>query len=205
MAKATINSGKLNVIPDCYIAVGGSSEPVQPVQPVQPQSARLEGGLKYIDMYILPDISDSKSANYAPENGIGRSNPFTIFSYSELRTISWTCHFIIQNLNGENTADRILDNIRTLQSAVYPRDSFGSPPPLCKLKCGELLSSDEVCAVLRSYSVKYDTSVPWFTERPEPDFPGSLVPYKIDVDLQFDVVYNQTSLPISSKIMTTGY
>jgi hypothetical protein len=203
MAKATINggqySGTLNRIPDCYIAVGGSPG-------ILPDGTRVEGGLKYIDMYILPDVSDSKSANYAPENGIGRSNPFTIFSYSELRTISWTCHFIVQTLKGPNSADNILDNIRTLQSAVYPRDSFGSPPPLCKLKCGDLLASNdtEICAVLRSYSVKYDTSVPWFSSD-SGTLPNRLVPYKIDVDLQFDVVYNQTSLPTSSIILTTGY
>ena len=94
-----------------------------------------------------------------------------------------------------------------MQSAVYPRDSYGSPPPLCKLKCGDLLASNEteVCAVLRSYSVKYDTSVPWFTEQENPQLAARLVPYKIDVDLQFDVVYNQTSLPTSSKILKTGY
>ena len=178
---------------------------------IQEDGTRVEGGLKYINMYILPDISDSKSANYAPENGIGRSNPFTIFSYSELRTISWTCHFIIQSefgsLSEPNSAGRILESIRSLQSAVYPRDSYGSPPPLCKLKCGDLLASNEteVCAVLRSYSVKYDTSVPWFTEQENPQLAARLVPYKIDVDLQFDVVYNQTSLPTSSKILKTGY
>jgi hypothetical protein len=195
MAKATIKggqySGTLNEIPDCSIKVGSAGGD--------------SGGEQEIIMYTLPDISDSKSANYAPENGIGRSNPFTIFSYSELRTISWTCHFIVQTLRGPNSASEILRNIRVLQSAVYPRDSFGSPPPLCKLKCGDLLASNdtEVCAVLRSYSVKYDTSVPWFSGPPTDA--NRLVPYKIDVDLQFDVVYNQTSLPTSSTILTTGY
>ena len=153
-------------------------------------------------MNILPDISDSKSALYQSENGIGRAAPFTVFAHSELRTISWTCHFIVHStrsaLGGDITsAADVIDAIRTLQSATYPETSDGKPPPICKLKCGKLLSDNDVCAVLKSCTVKYDTTVPWDT--------STMIPYKVDVDLTFDVIYDQSKLPISSSILKLGY
>lgn len=183
MATATIKGGKLveinNRFPDCYVQIGSTK----------------------IYMDILPDISDSKSADYQTESGIARASPFNIYKYSSIRTIGWTCHFIVQNANsGDDTksVDKLIKNIRILQSACYPKTSDGEPPPICHLKCGDLLDSgDGVCAVLKSYSLKFDTSVPWDE--------STLVPYKVDIDLQFDVVYNQESLPTSSIILETGY
>lgn len=185
MSRATlINSGKLNEIkggegPECYIQIGENR----------------------IFMDILPDISDGKSAEYATESGIARAHPFVVYRNSSIRTIGWTCHFIVQSSNDSKdtkSAEKVIENIRRIQSACYPTSSDGNPPPICHLKCGKLLDNkDGVCAVLKSYSVKYDTSVPWDE--------NSLVPYKVDIDLQFDVVYNQQELPISDKILQTGY
>jgi len=182
MTKATLDNGSLNSLngPDCYIKIG-SNEPI------------------YMD--ILPDISDSKNVGYQTESGIGRASPFNIYKYSEIRTISWGCHFIIQSSNPNNRtkeAFEIIETIRTIQSACYPEDETGKPPPICILKCGELLdNTDGVCAVLKSYSLKFDTQVPWDE--------STLLPYKIDMDLQFDVVYDQSNLPVSSKIIDFGY
>lgn len=145
-----------------------------------------------IDMDILPDISDSKSVNYSNENAIGRSSPFSIFANGELRTISWTCHFVIQK---EGDPEKYLEYIRAIQSACYPTTQTGHPPPLCRLICGKLLSGTEpVCCVLKNYSIKYDTNVPWHEE--------TMIPYKMDIDLQFDVVYEQADIPISSDILS---
>lgn len=168
MTRATILGGDLNDIDDCYIDV---------------DSAR-------IPMTILPDISDGKSANYTNENSLGRTTPFIVFANGELRTISWTCHWIIKK---SDDPDLYLGYIRRLQSAVYPTDQVGHPPPLCKIKCGKILSSGELCCVLKSYSIKFDTSVPWDE--------SILIPYKLDIDLQFDVVYDQSNLPIASTIL----
>lgn len=183
MATATIKGGKLieinNKFPDCYIQIGNTK----------------------IYMDILPDISDTKSADYQTESGIARASPFNIYKFSTVRSISWTCHFIVQNANSDEdtkSVTKLIENIRTIQSACYPSDAFGRPPPICHLKCGDILDSgDGVCAVLKSYSVKFDTSVPWDE--------STLIPYKIDMDLQFDVVYNQESLPTSKTILETGY
>ena len=47
---------------------------------------------------------------------------------------------------------------------------------------------------MKSYSVKFDTSVPW----DETNF----IPYKLDVDMQFDVIYDQSDLPGAETILT---
>lgn len=177
MTRATQPSGKLIDIDECYIEIVGQRK---------------------IIMNNLPDISDSKSASYADETSIGRSSPFKNYSNSDNRTISWTCHFFIQN---DSDDYKIIDDMRLLESCTYPKtQSTGgapyAPPPICHLKCGRLLGDNYVCAILKSYSVKFDTTLPW-TEY-------SLVPYKLDIDLQFEVVYNQSDLPGSERIMDFG-
>lgn len=174
--KATINN-RLTYLDECYIVVDNIQ----------------------IYMNILPDISDSKSANYADENGIGRSMPFKTFNNSENRSISWTAHFVAGT---QFDIYRILQYLRIFESAVYPMDvntggASYAPPPICKLRCGQLLGNDEICAIMKSYSVKFDTSVPWDE--------STYMPYKLDVDMQFDVVYNQAALPGSEKILRDGF
>lgn len=175
--KATLPAGTLAPLSDCYIEIGGDR----------------------ITMNILPDISDSKSAEYPDENAIGRSMPFKSFAYSANRTISWTAHFMVCKDGDQET---IMDHLKLIESATYPQmDNTGgapyAPPPLCQLKCGRLLAEDDdICAVLKSYTVKFDTSVPWDED--------GYVPYKMDVDMAFEVVYDQSELPGSEKILTDG-
>lgn len=176
MPKATKESGKLIPIDDCYIKINNTT----------------------IVMDNLPDISDTKSANYPDEAAIGRSFPFKHYSHSENRAISWGCHFFVQSAGDEN---KIIDTLRLLESCTYPmtQNTGGapySPPPICKIKCGRLLAEKELCAVLKSYSVKFDTTLPWSK--------NGLVPHRLDVELQFEVVYNQSDLPGSELIMKTG-
>ena len=186
MSKATQAKGILNPISGCYIDID-------------------DLGVT-IPMYILPDISDSKSVSYPDENGIGRSMPFKSFQNSENRTISWTAHFIITNNNasgGGVSADDLVTWLRAIEACADPQDQNTNgapyaPPPICKLQCGRLLSEEkEICAVLKNYSVKFDTTVPWDQQ--------SFMPYKLDIDMQFDVVYNQSDLPGASQIMESGY
>ena len=187
--KATQPSGSLNPISGCYIDIN-------------------DLGVT-IPMYILPDISDSKSVSYPDENGIGRSMPFKSFQNSENRSISWTAHFLVTtgktnggSANGVSIEDLIIW-LRAIEACTYPqsKNTNGAPyapPPVCKLKCGRLISEEkEVCAVMKNYSVKFDPSVPWDED--------SFMPYKLDVDMSFDVVYNQSDLPGSDTIMESGY
>lgn len=176
--KATKRGGRLEDITECYIEIGDIR----------------------ITMNILPDISDQKNANYSDESAIGRSMPYKTFNNSENRSIGWTVHFIATNIQDFAGPSSILRKLRLLESAVYPREGQSgapySPPPICKLKCGEILGSEPLCAVMKSYSVKFDPTIPWD--------PVYHMPYKLDVDLQFDVVYNQKDLPGSNRILRDG-
>lgn len=173
--KATIKNGELVAIPNCYIMIEGEQ----------------------IDFYILPDISDSKSASYNDENLIGRSNPVKTYSHSEVRTISIELHFIALR---SSHVERNLNWLRLIQSAAYPRNGVGgapySPPPVCELRFGELLGTDGICAVLKNYNVKYPTDMVWDH--------NTLLPYKFDVSTSWDVVYASSKLPGQEMIAENG-
>jgi hypothetical protein len=178
--KATSN-GKLNIIPECYINVPGFGKPIQ--------------------MRSLPDISDSKQTSYNAENIMGRSVPMYTYSHSGDRTLSIQIHlFIIER----NDAANNLNILRQIQSAAYPRqatDSSGAPyipPTVCTIKCGQLLASEPICAILQSYNVKFPTEVAWWEE-------GDIYcPYRFDIDTNWLVVYTSSDLPYADRIYNTG-
>lgn len=179
MPKATGPSGQLINLRDCYIFVPN-----------------------YGTIYLnnLPDISDGKGAAYNDETPIGRSFPLKTYSHSDNRTISMQLHFYVGK-----QAD-VVDNLsylRAIESAVYPRDQVGGaanapfvPPPICRIKCGRLLANEELCCVLKTYSVKFPTDVAW-----DEDF---YTPYKFDVDTSWDVVYKSSDLPGQGRILNSG-
>jgi|688.fasta_scaffold287249_2 hypothetical protein len=201
MPKATSlgGGGPLNPIDDCYIII-----PYEGARP--PESGRQSPTFKFFDKYVqiimdnLPDISDTKSANYADETIIGRSNPVKTYSQSDNRSISMQLHFIVSKQNDlyENLA-----KLRAIQSAVYPREGEGGgspfiPPPVCKMKCGNLLGTKEICVILKSYSVKFPTDVAWDDES------KTFTPYKFDIDTTWDVVYSSSNLPGQNEIFNAG-
>jgi hypothetical protein len=184
--KATFSGGQLRDIDNCYIEI-------------------LNGK---ITSRIIPDISDSKQATYTSEAGMGRSMPFKNYTNSDDRIIGWTAHYVVAQ---ESDIEKFLREIKLIQSAVYPRMQVAGnvapfmPPPICTLSCGALLQRGEpagpnnkpvafVRAVMKSYSIKYDTSVPWDEKY--------LLPYKFDIDMSFEVVYDQSELPGQEKILS---
>ena len=177
--KATTATGKLVDLNDCYIKVNDT----------------------FIYMYILPDITDGKTATYADMNGIGRSMPIKVFSHGESRQIGWTVHFYGED---EERIVANLQNLRLLESLTYPDvgDSLPVvPPKIAKIKCGKILADEEVCVILKSYSVKFPTDVVWHSVSGDET---SFIPIKFDIDLQFEVVYSNSSLPGANKIISTG-
>lgn len=182
MPQATIPGGDLVEIGACYILIPGSGLPNSKIV-----------------MTNLPDISDQKSAAYSDENVIGRSSPIKSYSNSENRTISWQLHFFV--VRPRDVQDN-LQQLRALESALYPRVDPNAgvpfiPPPICRLRCGNLLArGQELCAVLKSYSVKFPTDVAW----DEVEF----TPYKFDVETSWDVVYRSTDLPGQDRIVQIG-
>jgi hypothetical protein len=175
---ATSKKGILVPLNDCYIA------------------ARISGKDYTIYMCILPDISDSKQSSYSDETGMGRSAPIKVFSHGDTRSVSWTAHFFSPT---KNIAEENLQNLRILESLVYPDVSLTtivSPPPIARIKCGSLLGAAELCVVLKSYTVKFPTDVAWDKD--------TYMPIKFDVDMNFEVVYQTVRLPGASQIINFG-
>jgi hypothetical protein len=152
-------------------------------------------------MRSLPEIGDSKQATYNQENIIGRSFPIYTYSHSGDRSITMQVHFFIIE---EQDAERNLQDLRAIQSAVYPRPGADGapymPPVICQLRCGALLAKQEVvCAVLQSYSVKFPTEVAWYEGGA-----GNYCPYRFDVDTQWLTVYTSSALPYQDRIFQMG-
>jgi hypothetical protein len=176
MPRATIPGGKLVNLRDCYINIPD---------------------VGVVELKSLPEIGDSKSAEYNDEPIMGRSFPLKTYSHSANRSISMSLHFFV--VNQEDIAAN-MQSLRMLESAVYPRQGSQGlpfrPPPVCQIKCGKLLGEEELCVVLRSYSVKFPTDVAWDEE--------FYVPYKFDVDTSWDVVYRSSDLPGMERILDMG-
>jgi hypothetical protein len=180
MPAATIPGGMLKPIDNCYIIIP------------------LMDGEFVLTFNNLPDMTDAKSASYNDEVVIGRASPIKTYSQSDNRTISMQIHMIV------SSPDDIQDNLaslRALQSATYPRDGANGapfvPPPVCRMRCGRLLSNEgELCVILKSYSVKFPTEVAWDE--------STFVPFKFDIDTNWDVVYKSSDLPGQDRIFTLG-
>lgn len=182
MPAATTIGGALVPIKDCYILIPiGKSEDFE---------------LKF---KVLPDISDSKTVSYNDEQVIGRASPLKTYAQSDNRTLSVQIHMVVSQ---ESDVQYNLRALRAIQSAAYPREDSSNgapfiPPPVCKIKCGFLLSSgQELCVVLKSYSVKFPTEVAWDEE--------TFVPFKFDIDTSWDVVYKSSDLPGQDRIFSSG-
>ena len=175
--KATLPNGSLREITDCYIDVPELSQK--------------------IIMKILPDISDTKSATYSDEPAIGRSFPIKNYSQSDNRSISWTVHMMVCK---EGDQEDMISAMKLLEACVYPTqtESPYAPPPICQIRCGRLLTDDDqpLCCILKSYSIKFPTDVAWDE--------NGYVPYKFDIDLTFEAVYDSKSLPYAEDIRLLG-
>lgn len=185
MPAATTIGGALNAIPDCYVKI-----------PVFSGVALGQSREFELKMKILPDLGDSKSATYSDEPVMGRSSPVKTYSHSDNRQISMQIHMMVSSPEDINYN---LASLRALQSAVYPRHRMNSPfvpPPVCRIKCGRLLADEDLCVVLRNYSVKFPTEVAWDED--------TLVPFKFDIDTTWEVVYKSSDLPGAERVFTSG-
>jgi hypothetical protein len=184
MKSSPIN-GAIQYIPNCRLRIPNSAS---------------SSGVYEIGFKVLPEISDSKSASYSDETTIARAFPIKTFSHGENRSINVKFTFIVQE---DSDAVKNLQDLRAIQSAVYPRGGTTSrpyvPPPICQFKCGSLLSASYLCMVMKSYSVNFPTDVAWYSSA---DGHGTYVPYKFEVSCDFDVVFPSVYLPGQEKIIT---
>ena len=179
---ATNPKGLLTEIPECVLTIPNGDG---------------KGKSCEIILNNLPDISDTKQAHYNNEAIMGRSFPLYTYSYSGDRGISISFHFFI--LKKQDGIDNI-NNLRKIQSAVYPREGEKgapfTPPVICQFKCGKLLGETPLCLILQSYSVKFPTDVAWDEE--------TYCPYKFDVETSWLTVYTSEELPDQSQIIKSG-
>jgi hypothetical protein len=185
MPAATIIGGALVPIEDCYIIIPCSD-------------CGMESSEFVLRFKVLPEISDSKTVSYNDEQVIGRASPLKTYAQSDNRTLSVQIHMVVSEASD---VDYNLMAMRAIQSAAYPRKGANGapfvPPPICRMKCGLLLSGgQELCVVLKSYSVKFPTEIAWDEQ--------TLLPYKFDIDTSWDVVYKSSELPGQERIFTSG-
>lgn len=199
MPAATRPGGPLIRIEDCYVIIPNDKAVASTDQTEDNNSwLVISGGEAKMYFRVLPDITDAKSASYNDEVVIGRSSPLKTYSQSDNRNISMVIHIVITE-PGDIALS--LKALRVIQSAVYPREGTNGapfvPPPVCRLKCGKLFSeTGEVCVVLKQYSVKFPTEVSWDE--------STYVPFKFDIDTNWDVVYKSADLPGSERIFQFG-
>ncbi len=156
-----------------------------------------------ITLYVLPELTDNKSAEYADESITGRSFPIKVYNYSGNRSIGMKCTFLVQE-----KADILknFQNLRALQSTVYSDDNNRSaneanrlvyiPPPICKVRVGFLLTAENdgwLPVVIKNCTPTYPTDVVWDET--------TYLPYKFDVNLEMDVVFANSQLPGQQRIM----
>ena len=185
MPKATLPGGPLIPLKDCYVTIPS------------PQGSS-DVNCK-IEFNVLPEISDTKNAEYSDESALGRGSPMKTYQYSGKRAISLQIHLIVTK---PDDVERNLEILRCIESAVYPREGTGGapflPPPICRLKCGNLLAANELelCVVLMQYSVKFPTEVAWDE--------STFTPFKFDIDTTWELVYKSSELPGQERIIKFG-
>jgi hypothetical protein len=176
MAKATYSYGDLRPIEKCVLDIPGFGP---------------------IVVNNIPEVSDSKSANYNSEGVIGRSSPLHTYFFSDTRNISIQFHFYVLK---QGDVERNLSQKRAIESCLYPREGDGEtpfkPPVICTFKFGDFLAKEPLCVVLQSCSCKVDPSSVLDEE--------TLCPYKFDMDTTWWVVYDPKKLPYNNRIITSG-
>jgi hypothetical protein len=194
MPAATIKGGPLVPIERCYIII-----PCQDCFSLRDFAGRYYKNNEFtLVMKVLPDITDSKSASYNDEVVIGRSSPLKTYSQSDNRTISMQIHMVVSEPGDINYN---LLALRAIQSATYPQMAYNGapfvPPPVCRMRCGQLLTEGEdLCVILKNYSVKFPTEVAWDE--------ATFAPFKFDIETSWDVVYKSADLPGQERIFKLG-
>lgn len=150
-----------------------------------------------ITLKILPDITDSKGAQYASEPAPGRSSPMLTYAYSEPRNLSTELHFMITKFED---IELNLKSVRIIQQLVLPGPQSGiapfTPPPVVRFVCGSLLDGSQgLCLVLKNYSIRYPTEVAWDVT--------TFLPYKFSISCSWEVVYPCNKLP-TNKCVTSN-
>lgn len=174
--------GKLQKIKGCWLKIPGSLT---------------TGGKHYFRS--LPEITDSKSANYNSQTIFGRASPIRSFSDSAPRTISisWDMYNVDQLAR-----DATYEMIRAISSAVYPiYEPPYNPPPICQFQCGSILAGKHqedrmaMDCLIMSYNFSYGK---------DSIMDDYMMPFHISASLDLEVIYSSKDLPGQDAIIQEG-
>jgi hypothetical protein len=124
------------------------------------------GGPDWLEFQLMPDtISENKTANYDPIAIIGRSLPILGYANSSSRSINLELEFAALNRSGKYSPTWVKDQVRWLESKVYPEYESGwvYPPHRMQLIVGQALG---MLCVMTSCTTTW--SKPWTTSIVEP-------------------------------------
>ena len=147
------------------------------------------------DFRSLPEISDSKQANYNSQTVFGRSSPIRSYSDSGARSIS--VNFDLYNTDEESRSTNA-SFLRYLAVAVHPTYEGYQPPPICKFACGSLLSGkidgdpEPISCLIMDYNISYGR---------DSIFDDKMMPFHVSGSLNLEVVHSRASLPGKKEVI----
>lgn len=159
------------------------------------------GGQGFTDWQFvaLPEVSDSKEAQYSDIPILGRSSPIPTFSHSGYRKfqIAFHLHSITDELKQYH-----VNFIRAVASLVHPEyNNSYRPPRLAWFKCGSLIGIPTatggrgyVRILAESYSYTMDPEYVWLDQL-------DLVPQYIALNINVRVVYSYARLPGADSVL----
>lgn len=154
-------------------------------------------GYENFQFYALPNVEESKEAQYSDIPIQGRSNPVTTFSHSNYRRFNITFH--LHSLS-ERMMQQNVRMIRGVASLVHPEyNNTYQPPRLCYFKCGALIggAKGSVRCLVDSYSFPMDPDVPWLG--------ADLIPLYVALQISARVAYSFTALPGADDVLGGNY
>lgn len=185
--------GQLAPIPNCWIRI-----------PVE--IGEVAAGEDTFLIREIPEITDSKSANYTSQTIFGRSSPIRSYSNSEARKLSVSFN-VYNTSEGVRRANFFL--LRRIEAAVHPsyQPSQYQPPPVCQFQCGVALSGmiggpeedaevRPVNVIIQNYSFSFGQDT---------FYDDDLLPFVIGVSLDLEVVYSQSTLPGSADVIAGNF
>jgi hypothetical protein len=130
-----------------------------------------------LEFQLMPDsVAENKAAMYNEVPIIGRSLPLIGYANSTARMVNLSLRFVALNKEGKYSPKWVEEQVRWLESKVYPRyeDSLTYPPPRLLLVIGKAISMQ---CVMTSYNTSWMS--PWTVDG------GEARAYQAIVDVAF--------------------
>jgi hypothetical protein len=161
------------------------------------------GGVREWQFVALPEVSDSKEAQYSDIPILGRSSPIPTFSHSGYRRLQIVFHL---HSTSEELRKYHAQFIWAAASLVHPEyEQSYRPPRLAWFKCGTLIgggsdrtSGGYVRLLTDSVNYTLDPEQVWLDR-------SDLMPQYVSLSMAVRVVYNYRGLPGANKVLNGNW